>query len=76
MYKNILVPVDTSHAEVGAKIVQIAKKLVDPDGHITVLTVFEPLPGYVASYIDDDIIARNHEVAVEKLEQLLSDAGE
>lgn len=75
MYKNILVPVDPAHGEVGTRILQIAGKLVDDGGMITVLTVVEPLPGYVANYISEDTLRSNREESKSQLEALLTAAG-
>lgn len=75
MYKNILVPVDPAHGDVGARILDIARQLVDADGHITVLTVVEPLPGYISNYVSDDALESNKQEAVGNLEQLLADSG-
>lgn len=47
MYKNILVPVEPSHAGKHALAVTMARHLADESGaKITVLTVIEPVPGY------------------------------
>lgn len=75
MYKNILVPINPAHGEVGARILDIARQIVDEDGHITVLTVVEPLPGYISNYVSDDALESNKQEAIEALEQMLVDAG-
>lgn len=75
MYKNILVPVNPAHGDVGARILDVARQLVDEDGHITALTVVEPLPGYISNYVSDDALESNKQDAIERLEQMLNDAG-
>jgi nucleotide-binding universal stress UspA family protein len=75
MYRNILVPINPAHGEVGARILAVARQLVDEDGHITVLTVVEPLPGYISNYVSDDALESNKQEAVESLEQLLLESG-
>lgn len=75
MYKNILVPINPSHGDVGERILAVARELVNADGHITALTVVEPLPGYISNYVSDDALESNKQDAIETLEQMLQDAG-
>lgn len=47
MYKNILVPVEPSHAEKHEHALKMAEQLADREGaKITLVTVIEPVPGY------------------------------
>lgn len=54
MYKNILVPVAPDHGETVATSLQAARALLSPGGTITVLTVLEAIPSYVAQYLPQD----------------------
>lgn len=54
MYANILVPVAPDHGAVIAKSMQAARALLSADGKITVLTVLEAIPSYVAQYLPQD----------------------
>jgi len=72
MYKNILVPVALDHGHNTAEAVKIAQKLRGEGGKITLLSVVEAIPGYVASYLPEGQIERNrHEVET----SLKADAG-
>jgi nucleotide-binding universal stress UspA family protein len=67
MYRNILVPIDINHGEVGEKIVGVARHLAGPDGKITLLYVLEAVPSYVMSQLPVDTISNNLADAKEKL---------
>jgi universal stress protein F len=54
MYANILVPVAPDHGAVIASSMQAARALLSPGGKITVLTVIEAIPSYVAQYLPQD----------------------
>lgn len=54
MYDNILVPVAPDHQEIIARAIQAARKLLAPGGRITVATVIEAIPSYVAQYLPQD----------------------
>ncbi len=79
MYQNILVPVDPAHGEVANRILGIAAKLVDEDGKITVLSVIEPVPSYIAGYIReqtlDERIKENRVAALAALRLAMERAG-
>lgn len=59
MYDKILVPVTPDHAATIERSLQAARTLLAPGGKITVLTVLEPIPSYVAQYLPLDQIDRN-----------------
>ncbi len=54
MYANILIPVAPDHGAVIANAMQAARALLSPGGKITVLTVLEAIPSYVAQYLPQD----------------------
>jgi len=54
MYSNILVPVAPDHGAVIAGSMQAAGALLSAGGKITVLTVLEAIPSYVAQYLPQD----------------------
>lgn len=60
MYKKILVPVALDHNSHLDEALQLAGRLRDPDGHVTLLHVLEAIPAYVASQIPEDV--RHHTV--------------
>ena len=59
MYKNILVPVALDHGQSVEDAVKVAKLLCDEGGKITLLSVVEPIPGYVASYLPEGQLDKN-----------------
>lgn len=59
MYANILVPVAPDHGAVIASAMQAARALLSSGGKITVLTVIEAIPSYVAQYLPQDQQDRN-----------------
>lgn len=73
MYKNILVPVALDHEHDTAEAMKIAQQLRAEGGKITLLSVVEAVPGYVASYLPEGQMDKNrHEVEA----NLEADAGE
>ncbi len=79
MYSRILVPIDPSHGEVGARLVEIAKKLIDAEGEITLLSVIEPVPSYISGYIREESfqerLKANRDEALAHLKGMLTAAG-
>jgi universal stress protein F len=75
MYRHVLVPIDLSHGDVGARILGIAHRLVGETGRITVLSVLEALPAYVANYIPASVADKSREEAREQLAALVQSAG-
>ncbi len=72
MYKNILVPVALDHGHGTAEAMKVAQKLRAEGGKITLLSVVEAVPGYVASYLPKGQMDKNRaEVEV----SLKADAG-
>ncbi|ARC90598.1 universal stress protein [Rhodovulum sp. MB263] len=53
MYANILVPVAVDHAPDLGDVLTIARRLRSESGTITVLTVAEAIPPYVAQYLPE-----------------------
>lgn len=66
-YRNILVPVDLSHPEVGRTILEIAREIGGPEAKITALYVFAEIPGFVAAEMPENLIKENFERAKQEL---------
>jgi universal stress protein F len=75
MYKHILVPIDVHHGDVGEHILRVARFLVGDTGRISILTVLEPVPSYVANYIPEGQLDKSREEARQKLEALARYVG-
>jgi nucleotide-binding universal stress UspA family protein len=61
MYSNVLVPLAPDHGDVTAPAMEIARAILAPGGKITVLTVLEAIPAYVAQYLPADQEGRNRQ---------------
>lgn len=52
MHNKILIPVALDHEGSVERKIEVARSLLAPGGKITLLTVLESVPGYVAEFID------------------------
>lgn len=52
MHKHILIPVALDHEVLVQPKIDLARSLLAPGGKITLLTVLERVPGFVAEFID------------------------
>ncbi|MBU2944197.1 universal stress protein [Shimia thalassica] len=59
MYKNILVPIASDHDPSSPKAIAAARLLANGDARITVLTVMEAVPEYVAQQLPKGQLAHN-----------------
>jgi universal stress protein F len=75
MYRHVLVPSDLGHADVGDHILKVAKFLAGPAGKVSVLSVLEPVPGYVANYIPREVSDKSREESRQRLEEKVRAAG-
>ena len=55
MYNKILVPMALDHG-IGARTLEVARKLLSADGTITALHVHEAPQGSVSSYLDESVV--------------------
>lgn len=58
MAKHILIPVALDHEGVVEMKLEFARKVLDEGGRITLLTVLESIPGFVAEFVPPD--SENH----------------
>jgi len=75
MYSNILVPIDPAHGDVARRIIAVAKLLAGDSGRITLLTVLEPVPKFVANYIPDGTLDSNRRDSLARLKATADAAG-
>jgi len=68
MYKNIIVPVALDHGHDPAEAIAIAKALLADGGKITLLSVVEPVPSYIATYIPEGQLEKNQHEVIENLQ--------
>ena len=73
MYRNILVPISLDIDRDSPKAIEIAEVLADTDAAITVLHVFEQIPGYVESYLPEDYLAQRHREITAELADVISE---
>jgi nucleotide-binding universal stress UspA family protein len=52
MHAHILIPVALDHEPLVAPKIAVARRLLDGGGRITLLTVLEDVPGFVAEFVD------------------------
>lgn len=67
MYKNILVPISFDEDRDAAGAMEVARTLVNDDGHITLIHVMERIPGYAISYIPEDYLEESHKAIATEL---------
>lgn len=69
MHRHILIPVALDHEKMVPRKIELARHLLAADGKITLMTVLENVPGFVAEFVD--LKPENHLKAriLEKLEQ-------
>ena len=58
MYTNILIPVAIDHHETVQRKLTIARAMLSPGGHITLLTVLEKISGFTAEFVT--VKSENH----------------
>ncbi|MBD3677340.1 MAG: universal stress protein [Rhodobacteraceae bacterium] len=51
MYKHILIPLALDHEMTAPQKIAFARRLLDEDGKITLLTVLEEIPGFVSEFV-------------------------
>ncbi|MGI9352437.1 MAG: universal stress protein [Rhizobiaceae bacterium] len=71
MYKNILVPLDPGHLDEAEETLKIAEHLKAGDGKITLVSIVEEIPGYVASQIPAEFLDNAEKSAVTNLKLLV-----
>lgn len=52
MYRHVLIPVALDHESVLPRKLEIAQRLQQPGGRITVMSVLEDVPAFVSEFID------------------------
>lgn len=68
MYSNILVPVASGEAELCDAPLKIAASLAAPDAKITLVHLFECLPGYVAQQVPAEVLNSNRKEVLNGIE--------
>ncbi len=76
MYKTIMVPIDLSHAEKGAAMIDVAKNM-NPgnDARIILLNVVPELPPYMAEQLPKDVMADSRPAAQKELQAIADNSG-
>ena len=76
MHKHILIPVALDHEAVVPKKIELARHLLDPGGRITLLTVLEDVPGFVAEFVDLKPVNHLTQRIKEKLDAVAAGAAD
>lgn len=58
VHKHILIPVALDHEDLVPSKIRVARRLLGADGRITLLTVLETVPGFVAEFVT--VKSENH----------------
>lgn len=74
MYRNILVPIDLAHGDLGARILGIARTLGGPEATVTALHVLEPIPTFVAAQLPKETVDIQWNDAREQLAKIAAAA--
>lgn len=69
MYKHILLPVEFGDVETYKRAYDIASRLLDEGGKITLMHAVEPVPNYVESYVTADVAAQTRARLEEQMAQ-------
>ena len=76
MYKTIMVPIDLSHADKGAAMIDVAKNMnTTNDARIVLLNVVPELPTYMAEQLPKDVMADSRPVAQKQLQEIADKSG-
>jgi universal stress protein F len=70
MYDHILIPVAFDENRPPDAALDVARRLVKPDGKVTLLHVMEEMPVYAISYMDKDYLANLREGLESELNRL------
>lgn len=73
MFKKILVPVDLSHSELGAQMINLAKEIGGDSAEIILTHVVHDIPAYAAVEISSELLDKTHKWAKAELEKLAKD---
>lgn len=75
MYKTIIVPVDLSHAEKGAEMIDHARKLGGEGARIVLVNIVEDVPPYIAAQFPSGLMEKSKQHARGELETMTETAG-
>lgn len=75
MYKTILVPVELAHADRGAEMLALSRKLAESGARIVLLNVVEAVPGYIAAQLPAGLHDEQMKHAAKELKALVGANG-
>lgn len=75
MYNTILVPIEFSHVDSGINAIQIAKKLLNKDGKVILLSVVGEIPPYVDVELPEDLMGTTLKMAHQTLTSIANNEG-
>lgn len=76
MYSNILVPVALDHPEAAEQSLQVANKLLNDGGKVTLVTIVEEIPAYAEAHIPESTLAANKAKAEEMMQAVAASVGQ
>ena len=75
MYNTVMVPIEFSHLDSGISAVQIAKKLLNKDCRIFLLSVVGEIPSYAEAHVPKDLMSTNQKMAYQTLVKIANNEG-
>jgi nucleotide-binding universal stress UspA family protein len=76
MYKHILVPIVFDHGERGDAAIDVARKLLDADGKISLVHVMEDIPAFVTSQLPEGVMESNRTEVTNNLSAMANKIGD
>ena len=76
MYNHILIPTALDHESFVPRKIEVARRLLAEGGRITLLTVLENVPGFVAEFVDMKPVNHLTQRIKEKLDQVAGGADD
>ena len=73
MFKKILVPVDLTHIDLGAQMINQAREIGGKSAEIILTHVVYDIPAYAAVEISGELLGKTHKWAKAELEKLAKD---
>lgn len=73
MYDRILVPIALDHLETANASLEVADKLLNPNGKVTLFNVVEDIPTYIETYLPEGTLDQNIENAKAAMQKIAGD---
>ena len=75
MYNHILVPIALDHIDHANESLEVARRLLNDDGTITMINVIEDIPAFAETYLPDGALNQNEANAHDMLDSFSKSEG-